>query len=64
MLFRSNSQALADGVAIGKSLAVGYVKADAAQPGTELKILMLGKKRAARILADSPWDPENARLRA
>jgi len=24
---------------------------------------MLGKKRAARIVADSPWDPENARLR-
>ena len=40
------------------------MKADAAQPGTELKILMLGKKRTARILADSPWDPENARLRA
>ena len=52
------------GYAVGKSLAVGYVKADAAQPGTELKILMLGKKRTARIVADSPWDPENARLRA
>ncbi|HVR65225.1 MAG TPA: FAD-dependent oxidoreductase [Verrucomicrobiae bacterium] len=52
------------GYAVGKSLAVGYVKSDAAQPGTELKILMLGKKRTARIVADSPWDPENARLRA
>jgi dimethylglycine dehydrogenase len=52
------------GYAVGRSLAVGYVKSDAAQPGTELKILMLGKKRTARIVADSPWDPENARLRA
>ncbi len=51
------------GYAVGKSLAVGYVRSDAAQPGTELKILMLGKKRAARIVADSPWDPENARLK-
>ena len=40
------------------------MKSDVAQPGTELKILMLGKKRTARIVADSPWDPENARLRA
>jgi dimethylglycine dehydrogenase len=52
------------GYSVGKSLAVGYVKSDVAQPGTELKIEMLGKKRGARIVADSPWDPENARLRA
>jgi dimethylglycine dehydrogenase len=52
------------GFSTGKSLAVGYVKSDVAQPGTEMKIEMLGKKRAARIIPDSPWDPENARLRA
>jgi dimethylglycine dehydrogenase len=52
------------GYSIGKSLAVGYVKSEHAAPGTEMKIEMLGKRRAARLIADSPWDPENKRLRA
>jgi hypothetical protein len=29
-----------------------------------MKIEMLGKRRAARLIPDSPWDPENKRLRA
>jgi dimethylglycine dehydrogenase len=45
-------------------LAVAYVKTEHAAPGTELKIEMLGKRRAARLIPDSPWDPENKRLRA
>jgi dimethylglycine dehydrogenase len=52
------------GYTLGKSMAVGYVQADVAASGTEMKIVMLGKKRDARILPESPWDPENARLRA
>jgi len=52
------------GYSIGKSLAVGYLQADKAAPGTELEIQMLGKRRKARVIPDSPWDPENARLRA
>ena len=52
------------GYTIGKSLAVAYVKTEHASPGTEMKIEMLGKRRAARLIPDSPWDPENKRLRA
>ena len=52
------------GYSIGKSLAVGYVKSEHAAAGTEMKIEMLGKRRAARLIPDSPWDPENKRLRA
>jgi dimethylglycine dehydrogenase len=52
------------GYTLGKSMAVGYVQADVAASGTEMKIVMLGKKRDARILPESPWDPGNARLRA
>ena len=52
------------GYSIGKSLAVAYVKSEHAAAGTEMKIEMLGKRRAARLIPDSPWDPENKRLRA
>ena len=52
------------GYSLGKSLAVGYVKSEHAAAGTEMKIEMLGKRRAARLIPDSPWDPENKRLRA
>jgi len=34
------------------------------QPGTELKIEILGKKYPAVVIPESPWDPENKRLRA
>ncbi len=52
------------GYTIGKSLAVAYVKPDAAAIGTELKIEILGKKCPAVVIPESPWDPENKRLRA
>lgn len=52
------------GYTIGKSLAVGYVDPEVAQPGTELKIEILGKKYPAVVIPESPWDPENKRLRA
>jgi dimethylglycine dehydrogenase len=52
------------GYSIGKSLAVAYVDADKAAPGTQMQIQMLGKRHQAIVIPDSPWDPENARLRA
>ncbi len=52
------------GYTLGRSLAVGYVKPDYARPGTRLEIVLLGERYPAEILPESPWDPENARLRA
>jgi dimethylglycine dehydrogenase len=52
------------GYTIGKSLAVAYVNPDVAAVGTELKIEILGRKYPAVVIPESPWDPENARLRA
>ena len=48
----------------GKSLALGYVAAAHAAPGTELEIELLGTRRAARTVAESPYDPQNARPRS
>ena len=52
------------GHVVEKSLALAYVKPDAAEPGTELEIEILGDRRPATVVEPSPWDPENARLRA
>lgn len=49
---------------IKKSLMLGYVKADFAAVGTECKVRVLDQQRPARIVAESPYDPDNKALRA
>ncbi|MBL8705224.1 MAG: GcvT family protein [Rhodospirillales bacterium] len=46
-----------------QSLAIAYVDADRAAPGTALSVELMGERRAARVIPDSPFDPENVRLR-
>jgi dimethylglycine dehydrogenase len=48
---------------VGKSLALGFVAPELAAEGTELEIDVLGEMKPARIVAESPYDPENAALR-
>jgi dimethylglycine dehydrogenase len=52
------------GHVLGKSLALAYVEAAYAAVGTEMEILILGEKKRATVLPDSPFDTDNARLRA
>ncbi|WP_282607153.1 FAD-dependent oxidoreductase [Pelagibius sp. Alg239-R121] len=52
------------GHSVGKSLALAYVKPEAADPGTELKVDILGELFPARVIEESPYDPENTALRA
>ena len=53
------------GHVLGKSLAIGYVK-----PGVRggrhanSRIEILGERKRATVLVDSPYDPQNAELRA
>jgi dimethylglycine dehydrogenase len=47
----------------GKSLALAMVKPELATLGTELTVRVLGQDFAARVIGDSPYDPENAALR-
>jgi len=51
------------GHAIGKSLAIGYVRPGLAAPGAELQIEILGQRRRATVIRESPYDPDNAQLR-
>jgi dimethylglycine dehydrogenase len=52
------------GHTLRKSLAIGYVKPELAEVGTELEIEILGERKRATVLPDSPYDPENRELRA
>jgi dimethylglycine dehydrogenase len=48
---------------VNTSLALGMVRPDLAAPGTSLDISILGETHRATVIADSPFDPENAVLR-
>jgi dimethylglycine dehydrogenase len=52
------------GHVLKKSLAIGYVKSPFAAVGTPLQIEILGERKKATVLVDSPYDPENKDLRA
>jgi dimethylglycine dehydrogenase len=52
------------GHALRKSLAIGYVKPELSSVGTELEIEILGERKRATVLPDSPYDPQNLELRA
>ncbi len=51
------------GFRVGKSLALGMVRPDLAESGSEVSIEILGKNYKAVVVADSPFDPKNERLR-
>ena len=49
---------------LNKSVALAYVKADKAAPGTKLQVNVLGQMRNATVHAEPLYDPKNQRLRA
>ena len=52
------------GHVLKKSLAIGYVKPEFAEVGTRIAIEILGERKEATVLVDSPYDPDNKDLRA
>lgn len=51
-------------VAFGKSIGMGYVSPDKAEPGTKLQVKMLDRLWDAEVTQDSPYDPKNETIRA
>ena len=49
---------------VKKSLALAMVKPEQARPGTRLDIKILGKMFEATGIGESPYDPDNLKLRA
>ncbi|MBZ9761662.1 FAD-dependent oxidoreductase [Mesorhizobium sp. CA8] len=53
------------GYRIGKSVALGMVRSELAEPGTEVEVEIYGERRKAVVHPDQPlFDPKNERLRA
>ncbi len=44
-------------------MALGFVKPELAAEDTELEIDVLGEMKSAKVIAESPYDPDNAMLR-
>lgn len=51
------------GHAVGKSLAIAFLRAPARVPGTWLEVSLFGERVQAVVLEDAPYDPENERLK-
>lgn len=53
------------GYRVGSSIALGMVRTDLTEPGTELEIDIYGERRKAVVQGDGAlWDPMNERIRA
>lgn len=52
------------GHTVGKSLAMAYLDAGVAEPGTALDVHIVGERRRATIIPSAPVDPAGARMRA
>ena len=51
------------GHSVGKSLALAYVESGTGSVGTELELEILDKRYPARVIEESPCDPNNEKLR-
>ena len=49
---------------VKKSLMLDYVKCEMAEEGLNCEVCVLDQRRPAKIIAESPYDPENAALRS
>ena len=52
------------GFRVGKSLALAMLRPELADANTEVEIEILGERYPATVVPESPWDPNNERLRA
>ena len=52
------------GFRLDKSLAMAMVRPDLAETGRKLEIDILDQRLAATVIEESPYDPQNEKLRA
>lgn len=52
------------GHSVDKSLALGYLPAELAEPGRRFTTDSLGTAVTATVLAEAPYDPSGARMRS
>jgi dimethylglycine dehydrogenase len=50
---------------VDKSIALGMIRADLAEPGSTVEVEIFGDRFRAIVQKDEPlWDPKNERLRS
>ncbi len=54
-----STSSVAYGHSVGTILAFAYVKPEAAKPGTDLEVMIMGKPRKACVLEKAAYDPES-----
>ena len=53
------------GYRVNASVALGMLRTDLTEPGTEIEVDIYGERCKAVVQPDGPlWDPENKRIRA
>ncbi len=52
------------GHCVGKSLAMGYVRSELANPEVSLDVSIVGERRAARVCREAAFDPGGIRMRS
>ncbi|MEM9637965.1 MAG: glycine cleavage T C-terminal barrel domain-containing protein, partial [Pseudomonadota bacterium] len=53
------------GYRVNKSIALGMLRKDLTDPGSEVEVEIYGHRYKATVQPDQPlWDPENERIRA
>jgi len=52
------------GHTVGTVLAFAYLSPDAAQPGTQLEVNIMGELRSAHVLENAAYDPDNLKPRS
>jgi dimethylglycine dehydrogenase len=52
------------GFRIAKSLALAMVRPEVAEPGAELEMTILDRRHPVTVIPESPYDPENLRLKS
>ncbi len=54
-----STASVAFGPTVGKILAFAYIKPHAAEPGTDLQVILHGEPRSARVLGEPAYDPQS-----
>ena len=49
---------------VEKSIALGYVPPEYAEPGNEMDVEILGKMRKAKVVTMPLYDPENKKMKS
>ena len=54
-----STSSMAYGHSVGKVVGFAYMKPEAAEPGTEIEVMIMNSPRKGVVMGDAIYDPEN-----